>query len=236
MSRGNDLDDLYGLLTELRTKLGGYRYLRDCNSRTGWAKWGVYFFFEQTEKRSNGQGLRVVRVGTHAVSRGSQTTLWHRLSQHKGTTGGSHPGGGNHRGSIFRLHVGTALLAKCSYPAEIRKTWGRGASASRGIRAAEHPLEKDVSNNIGNMPCLWLAVSGSPGPNNERSSIEKNCVALLSNWKRDPIDLPLRNWLGLHASHPAIRESGLWNVNYVEQEYDPSFLESLALHIQRMAF
>jgi hypothetical protein len=49
----------------------------------------------------------IVRVGTHALETGSQTTLWKRLSQHRGQ---ARSGSGNHRGSIFRLIVGTALI------------------------------------------------------------------------------------------------------------------------------
>jgi hypothetical protein len=122
-----DLDRLYGLLAELRECLGGYKYLRDCNGRMTWPKRGVYFVFEDGELREDRHTPRVVRVGTHAVSAGSRTTLWNRLSQHRGTFVGWPSGGGNHRGSIFRLHVGTALLK--SRPAQFataQPTWGRG--------------------------------------------------------------------------------------------------------------
>ena len=63
---------------------------------------------EDGECRSDsGDGLRVVRVGTHALTSSSRTTLWKRLSQHKGQKAS---GGGNHRGSIFRLLVGSTVL------------------------------------------------------------------------------------------------------------------------------
>ncbi len=58
------------------------------------------------ERRESGEGLRVVRVGTHLIKNGgSNTKLWERLKAHKGTKSGS----GNHRGSVFRLLVGQAL-------------------------------------------------------------------------------------------------------------------------------
>jgi hypothetical protein len=84
---------------------------------------------EEGEERSHsGQGPRIVRVGTHALKGGSSTTLWKRLSQHKGQERSRR---GNHRGSIFRLIVGTALNAddptRCPRPQCMRK-FGRRPS------------------------------------------------------------------------------------------------------------
>ncbi len=94
MNRQDDLDQFYELLDHLRKALGGYRRLRDCDGRSGWPKRGVYFFFEDGEVRENGRDLRVVRVGTHALTATSRTTLWNRLSAHRGNPGGARPGGG----------------------------------------------------------------------------------------------------------------------------------------------
>ena len=82
------------------------------NSRivqAGWSGLGeASTSFEQGENRSDtGDGPKVVRVGTHALTAGSGTKLWTRLSEHKGPP---KTGGGNHRGSIFRLIVGAALI------------------------------------------------------------------------------------------------------------------------------
>jgi len=106
-TRLQDLKRFYDILRDLKEKLGGTRKLADCSSKCGWPLRGVYFFFEQGEMRSDsGAGLRIVRVGTHALTANSKSTLWKRLGQHKGTKTGA----GNHRGSIFRLIVGTARL------------------------------------------------------------------------------------------------------------------------------
>jgi hypothetical protein len=73
-----------------------------------WPGKGVYFFFETGEiRRESGIGPRVVRVGTHALASSSRATLRQRLFQHRGNAGDR---GGNHRGSVFRKHVGFALL------------------------------------------------------------------------------------------------------------------------------
>jgi hypothetical protein len=106
--RLNDLIRFYSILDCLDRGIGGRRRLASCDGRSGWPKRGVYFFMEADEGRTDsGEGLRVVRVGTHALISSSQTTLWNRLSQHKGRKAS---GGGNHRGSIFRLLVGSTLL------------------------------------------------------------------------------------------------------------------------------
>ena len=91
MTPSQDLETFYGLLSELRSRVGGFRYLRDSTSRIIWPERGIYFFFDRDEPRRSGEELRVVRVGTHALRRGTQTTLWGRLHNHRGHEGG---GGG----------------------------------------------------------------------------------------------------------------------------------------------
>ncbi|WP_207707562.1 hypothetical protein [Desulfofundulus thermobenzoicus] len=216
-----DLERFYAALNTIREHVGGERRLSECSGRMGWPRRGVYFFFEPGENRCSGAGLRVVRVGTHAVSSGSGTTLWDRLRTHRGVLGG----GGNHRASIFRLHVGTALLARGDYPDAVRLSWGRGSSAPKEVRRAEHGLECAVSEYIGKMPFLWLKVDDEPGPASMRKYIERNAVALLSAASRLRIDLPSEGWLGHSSRHEAVRVSGLWNVDHVFEEYDPDFLD-----------
>jgi len=106
------IDRFYFDLEDLREQVGGYRLLSSCTGSMNWPERGVYFFFEAGETRDFKDDLRVVRVGTHAVSKGSKTTLWDRLRTHRGSLSGRYAGGGNHRGSIFRLHVGSAILNK----------------------------------------------------------------------------------------------------------------------------
>jgi hypothetical protein len=80
-TRLDNLNRFYGILGELETTIGGVRKLADSVGHMNWPRRGVYFFFEQGEKRSDsGGGPRVVRVGTHAVRSGSKTKLWTRLS------------------------------------------------------------------------------------------------------------------------------------------------------------
>jgi len=126
---------------------------------------------------------------------------------------------------LFRLHVGTALLARGDYPDAVRRSWGRGGSAPKEVRRAEQGLERAVSEYIGKMPFLWLGVDDEPGPESMRKYIERNAVALLSAASRSRIDPPSDGWLGYSCRHEAVRMSGLWNVDHVFEDYDPGFLE-----------
>src|SRR3989338_2134120 len=116
------LRKFYSILTALEKKCGGERVLAKCSGHLNWPHRGVYFFREPKEIRTDtGSGPRIVRVGTHALKTGSNTKLWTRLLQHKG----SNSGRGNHRGSIFRSIVGASLIKKRKYDFP---TWGVGNS------------------------------------------------------------------------------------------------------------
>ena len=228
MNRREDLDCFHGIIATLREKCQGFRCLKECTRRSGWPGRGVYFFFEDREFREDGSTLRIVRVGTHAVSANSRTTLWNRLHTHKGALSG----GGNHRGSIFRKRVGEALLQVRGYSPEIGASWGIGNSAPKSTRLAELPLERDVSMVIGLMPFLWLEVNDTPGTASDRAYLERNCIALLSNYEKEPIDRPSESWLGLRSPQATIRKSGLWNTNHVGDGYIRKFLDVLEKYVR----
>lgn len=234
MPRLSDLDRFYSLIEELRGRVGGYRVLSSCSRSSGWPDRGVYFFFEEGEPRQSDGTLRVTRVGTHALKRGSKSTLWGRLSMHRGSVGGKRPDGGNHRGSIFRKHVGTALLSAGNYPASAHESWGQGSSAKGRLIEMEYPLERDVSGVIRQMPLLWVDVPDEAGPASARRLIEDGAIGLLSNFQRPPIDPASPDWLGLAAKSPEVRKSGLWQVEHVDGEYDPAFLNLLEDCVRKM--
>lgn len=232
MSRQTDLERFYTLLARLRSKTGSPRRLVECHGRQGWPLRGVYFLAEPGEHRASGAGLRVVRVGSHALSIRSRTTLWHRLAQHRGTL---NPPGGNHRGSIFRLQVGEALLKAGRSPVEVSDTWGKGSSAPRAVREHERPLEIIVGEQIGAMWLLCLPIEDPPSASSQRGFIERNSLALLSNCgKTERLDPPSADWLGHYSPRPVVRASGLWNVNHVDQGHDPSFLSVLEQLISKL--
>lgn len=234
MTRIEVVRAFYDVLTKLSRRSGGPFRLSECTGRLRWPQRGVYFFFERGELRSNsGEGLRVVRVGTHALGEGSGTTLRNRLSQHRGNV---NAGGGNHRSSIFRLLVGDAMKrrAKSAEP----RTWGIGGDPSAAgtqlgysreqVKAAERDLECEVSKYVGAMPFLFVAVEDDPGPASARGLIERNAIALLSNYGRAAIDPPSKSWLGHWSGRERVRVSGLWNNKHVDETSNSMFLAILS--------
>lgn len=222
--RLDDLIRLYSILGRLERRIGGRRLLASSDGRSGWPERGVYFFMEDGEYRTDsGDGLRVVRVGTHALTSSSRTTLWRRLSQHKGQKAS---GGGNHRGSIFRLLVGSTLL---KVPGAAYPTWGIKNSAPQDVRGLEEPFEREVSGIIGAMPFLWLEIDDAPAAGSMRGFVERNAIALLSNLAKPPLDPPSANWRGSACDRGKgrVRDSGIWNQNHVDEAYDPAFLDLL---------
>ncbi len=216
-----DLRRFYALMGELARRTGGPLRLADCSGRLDWPQRGVYFFMELGEvRRESGEGLRIVRVGTHALKDGSRTTLWTRIAQHKG----QRSGGGNHRGSIFRLLVGAALLAD---DPDFCVTWGQGKSAARAIRDAERELEARVSVVVGQMPFIFLYAGDEAAPHSVRGFIERNSIALLSNAAKTPLDARSTDWLGSRCPRDLVRASHLWNQNHTDEAYDPVFLDTL---------
>ena len=200
-SRLTETRRFYDPLNRLTGRIGGARRLAECTGRMDWPQRGLYFFCEAGEVRSgSGAGLRVVRIGTHGLKAGSRSTLWGWLSQHRGTS----RGGGNHRGSIFRLLVGIALAHR--HGIGLSPSWGvrgdTGTAARRlgldraAVRSAEADLEARVSRHIGDMPFLWLDVVDEPGPASQRGLIERNVIALLSSYREPSPDSPSVDWLG----------------------------------------
>lgn len=227
MSREADLDRLYDLLADLNAKVGGKQRLRDCTGYMDWPERGLYFFFADGETRGSTEQLRLTRIGTHAVSTGSGTSLWNRLRAHRGALSGTYEGGGNHRGSVFRKRVGEAMIEQEGLHDDF-PDWGEGSSASRERRLDELELERRVSEYIRDLPFFWVDVDDEPGPDSDRPYIERNAIALVSNYQKWSIDARSDRWLGSDSPRSEISESGLWNINHVGETYDPAFLNRLA--------
>ena len=170
-----------------------------------------------------------MRVGTHALTRTSAATLWGRLRQHRGALGGSHPGGGNHRGSIFRRHLGSALLTRRG-EADLLAAW-LAPKPSSEMRERERAVEVEVSRYIRAMPFLWLAVPTRDDNTSDRGFLERNTIALLTALAGAGEDAS-ENWLGHHAVAPKVRASGLWNVNHVNDPFDHRALDLLEGHVE----
>jgi len=215
--RGADLVRFYRLLGELEAINRGTHRLAQANAAGPWPSRGVVWFYERGEHRSDtGAGPRIVRVATHALKPELNTTLWDRLAQDSA---------GSHRGSVFRTVIGLSLrdLMGNTEPAG----WGRGVAASAGTEKQEATLEAAVSVYIAQMPFLYLTVDDDPGPMSLRAFIEKNSIALLSNYARAPVDSASAAWLGRRCNREKVAQSGLWNIQHVDEAYDPSFMDAM---------
>jgi hypothetical protein len=91
-----------------------------------------------------------------------------------------------------------------------------------------------VSRVIGAMPFLWLAINDEPGAESLRGHIERNTIALLSNFGRKPLDPPSAGWLGHYCDRERVRKSGLWNSNHADERYDPAFISALEQLVTEM--
>ncbi|MCD6162372.1 MAG: hypothetical protein J7K40_08170 [candidate division Zixibacteria bacterium] len=240
----DDLNGFYEYLEKLReicsNKLGfenciGIK-LSNCDGRLPYwkkCKRGIYFFFDENEKRLDRNPLRVVRVGTHAIKRDiGKSTLWGRLKQHKGNKKNM---GGNHRGSIFRLLVGEAMIKKddLDYP-----TWGIRNTAKGDTRIGEGGLEGDVSEYIRNLPFLILRVDPESdnkeyvSNHNDRKYLEDNIIGLLGDPRNS--DKPSDNWLGKDSSRDKVVNSGLWQSDGIGNPYDENFFNVFEHYINAM--
>ena len=238
-SRPTPLQELYRKISELQDKTDGPYYLSDCTGHQNWPERGIYIFltkdsqpetYPQTE-------MSVARVGTVGVATGSSNSLWNRLRQHRGNTRGHHEGGGNHRGSIFRLHVGRSIIEKENlhdkYP-----FWGQKHSQwpddveTKAVREMEHPLEKRVSDHIRSLPFLVLAVPGDAGPQSDRASIEKRLISTFSFYRRSHANLIDGDRLTNHSPKPEVYKTGMWNIDHVEGFSSPSVAKDLDKYIE----
>lgn len=204
-SRTEATDLFYSHMEGLAQRIGGFKHLTDPTLARHCPKAGLYFFFERGELRPNGRP-RVVRIGTHALTPSSKTTLWSRLRHHMGRTGGSNPGGGNHRGSIFRRHVGSALLNQRG-DTDLLGSWMAPDPVPDYVHS-ERALEVEVSRVIREMPFLWLGVPTRRDGSSDRGLLERNLISLLSTLaaprrrpaQRGSADMPLH---ARYASPPS---------------------------------
>lgn len=124
---------------------------------------------------------------------------------------------------MFRKLVGDAMTALT--PRLRIDTWGRKDSASRAVRDSERPLERLVSQRIGDMSVVFLPLEDEPGRDSLRGFIERNAIALLSGYVGAVIDPPSPDWLGCHSTRERVRRSGQWNNNHVDESVDTAFHE-----------
>lgn len=62
----------------------------------------------------------------------------------------------------------------------------------------------------------------------DRGFVERYVITILSAHGKAPIDPRSKEGSGTDSPSQNIRGSGLWNVNHVDESYDPAFLDRLA--------
>jgi hypothetical protein len=191
--RAHYLDLLYESLHHLRDVLGDY-YTLERPLPLELKRPGINFHFDSSILRQNGKSFKIVRVGRTGAP---LKLLFHR---------GHENGGGRHRLSNFREHVGRAMMHKEKlhhlYPG-----WGKAEPETD-----EHHLEVKTSTYIRPLPFLHLPELD----NKKRKIIECRSIELLSN-RNQPvqIDVPHADWLGHHLPGK-VAESHLWNTEHVD--------------------
>jgi len=90
MINHNSDSRFYNLLDTLERQVSGKQKLKSCTGYMNWPDRGVYFFFHPEESRASTDQLRLTRIGTHAVSEGSSTSLWDRLCTYCGALSGTY--------------------------------------------------------------------------------------------------------------------------------------------------
>jgi len=84
-----------------------------------------------------------------------------------------------------------------------------------------------VSTYIREQPFLWVDLDDEPSVDSDRAVLEQNSIALLSNFDKQRIDSRNDGWLGRYSQSRKIRESGLWNVDHVDERHNSAFLDLL---------
>lgn len=240
-SRPTKLQEFHQKLGVLRDTTGGPFYLSDADNNYNWPDRGIYVFFDHgTDPLVDPvSDWSITRIGTVGVSTGSTSTLWDRLRAHRGTIDSTYGDmGGNHRGSIFRKHVGRAFIERDSlsddYP-----YWGIAHRnlpddvSTTEIREQEHELEQRVSEYIRTLPFLVINIPGDAGPDADRALIEKNLIALVSHARRTNPELQKDDWLGDRSPRAEISRTQLWNIQHVSSFYSDDIIQQVTPYINQ---
>ncbi len=155
---------------------------------------GIYIFFEQGETIQYRDIVteRAVRVGINT----SDVGFPDRIYKHYGN---------NRKQSIFRKHIGKALLTKENPKHPLLRDWG----LKTGPPLPE--IEQMVSDLLyQTFTFCCFAVDEAE----ERQKFETSLIALFA---QHPLGKPSAGWLGRYAVNERIRRSGLWNCDDIDK-------------------
>lgn len=161
---------------------------------------GLYFFYEKGETSRHAPDGRIVRVGNHPRS---QDSLKRRLRMHYS---------GSKNSSVFRKFLGGAILRRMDPNSPcLQPRLGQGHWEKQDMHACEDrkPIERQVSQLL--KTNFWFRCIEIEN-RDLRNTFEKKLIATISLC---PICKPSDNWLGKFAYSDNVRNSGLWNSDYV---------------------
>ncbi|NLO21913.1 MAG: hypothetical protein GX119_07915 [Syntrophomonadaceae bacterium] len=219
--RKRNLDTLYQLLENYEERVAQRIALGELNRKL-LPPGGCCFYWEPGENRQDKGKQRIVRVESYPLE-DAKRSMYSQLIKHRGTIAGTFKGGGDHRQSLLRHHIGTALINKNR---EFCDTW-EGETANAAVRKKEHLLETMVSRVSIQMEVLVIPFKNIDAI--KLKYIEQNLIALLSNWGKKALDPPSSEWLGHYCGNVLVRDSGLWNTNGVMLKYDPQLISLLSV-------
>jgi len=162
---------------------------------------GIYILFEKGEEIVI-EGVtydRIVRVGTHR----KDGNFPGRIRQHYGNKGNLH---GNKNGSVFRLHLGGAIMRKQNPDDPRLPGWLKHMGPSYA------DVEENVSRTLReNFSFICFPVETKE----ERLGLESGLISLLA---QHPLGKPSQTWLGQYSAQSIIRNMGLWNTQETDRK------------------
>jgi len=188
MNREEIYEAVYEELDRLPLRKGKPRYDVPQN--------GLYFWYEEGEIRER-SGQRITRVGTHKKT----NRLHARINEHFGSV--------SREGSVFRKHLGGALMRLNGEPESEVEMWYRKRKGNPRFNDPRfRNYERQVTDQAKAGSYRVLKVDDP----NERLQLEEKLIALFSHCKHCR---PSGNWLGNYAYRKEICDSGLWNIDHV---------------------
>ena len=164
---------------------------------------GLYFFYQTGEHSQHARDGRVVRIGNHPRAR---DRLRGRLKDH------FRSGSGAKNGSVFRRYIGGALIRRenpessCLAPRAGEGHWERQTQPACTECWTVEARVTDLLNSAFSFRCVRIDDMG------ERNTFEAKLIATLAAC---PVCHPSQTWLGRLAYPATVRESGLWNTEFV---------------------
>jgi hypothetical protein len=177
---------------------------------------GIYFFYEEGERQHESRP-RIVRVGTHRDGNFRSRIAEHFVLNERKmrfTQDQSAP----HDRSIFRKHIGRALLNKTgdSYLSvwDLHFTTPAGRAASRHLRDInkEVAIESEITRILRETFSFRFIEIAEEIQRMGTEGLERALIGTLASC---PSCGPSDTWLGNHSPSIKIRESGLWLIQHL---------------------